>query len=191
LISNAIKFTERGSVRITFRWIRGNYRIGSDVSLECSPNDLDCYKLQGSFTEIGQADLFRLPKAELKKNNMGELHDFLCFKLGESVKLKLEENLLNYSETKDNFLRIDISDTGCGISQEAQSKLFEPFIQAEANVSSIYGGTGLGLYIVKKIVEKMSGIIKLNSMRDIGTRFQIMLPIKQERERGSIDSLMR
>ncbi len=111
---------------------------------------------------------------------MGELHDFICFRNGDSVERKLEQCLPLQSGSYDNFMRIDVADSGCGILQEAQSKLFQPYTQADGDVSKKYGGTGLGLFIVKMIVERMRGIIKLDSMKNVGTRFQIMLPIVEE-----------
>ena len=180
LISNATKFTKQGSVRIIFRWIPGRYKFNS-ISLEeiYEPDNQNISTL--SFSEVGENSSSRLPRGELKKNSMADLLDFICFKFGDLDTKMLEDSLPDSSESVDNFLRIEVADTGCGITPEGQSRLFQPFMQADSNISSIYGGTGLGLYIVKNIIEKMGGTIKLNSMMSVGTRFQIMIPIKEER----------
>jgi len=181
LVGNATKFTQEGSIRITIRWIKGKYRMNSPgISLEYSSSDLDERSQEESFAELGMDKSTRLPKFGFKKNHLGELHDFICFKFGDSVERKLEQCLPLHSGSYDNYLRIDVADSGCGILPEAQSKLFQPYTQADRNVSKKYGGTGLGLFIVKMIVERMRGIIKLDSMKDVGTRFQIMLPIVEE-----------
>ena len=180
LVGNAIKFTKEGSIRVTVRWIKGKYRMSPGISLEYSSSDLEELSGEEIFTELGNDKSARLPKCGFKKNQMGELHDFICFRNGDSVERKLEQCLPLQSGSYDNFMRIDVADSGCGILQEAQSKLFQPYTQADGDVSKKYGGTGLGLFIVKMIVERMRGIIKLDSMKNVGTRFQIMLPIVEE-----------
>ena len=52
-------------------------------------------------------------------------------------------------------------DTGVGMSKEFQNHIFEPFTQETGGARSVYGGTGLGMPITKKLIEKMGGTIKL------------------------------
>ena len=58
-------------------------------------------------------------------------------------------------------LVIDVKDTGPGISQENQKKLFKPFQQADSTIYNKYGGTGLGLWISRTIITQMGGDIQL------------------------------
>jgi CheY-like chemotaxis protein len=73
-------------------------------------------------------------------------------------------------------IRIDVSDTGIGITPEQQALLFRPFQQAESTTTRKYGGTGLGLAISKRIVEIMSGEISIESEPGKGSLFSIVLP---------------
>jgi signal transduction histidine kinase/ActR/RegA family two-component response regulator len=68
-------------------------------------------------------------------------------------------------------LRIDVIDSGAGITTEAQASLFNPFVQADTSVSRKYGGTGLGLAICKQLCLTMGGSIAVESEPGHGSRF--------------------
>ena len=68
------------------------------------------------------------------------------------------------------------ADTGVGMSQEFQTRAFEPFAQEDTTVHSTYSGTGLGLPIAKELVEHIGGSISFVSQQGKGTTFTIVLP---------------
>jgi CheY-like chemotaxis protein len=68
-------------------------------------------------------------------------------------------------------LRFSVTDTGIGISNEQLAQLFQPFTQADMAVTRIHGGTGLGLTIVKQLVQLMGGSVEVASAPDIGSDF--------------------
>ncbi len=72
------------------------------------------------------------------------------------------------------FVVIDVTDTGCGISEENLSRIFEPFFSTKKNV--VGSGTGLGLSMVYGIVQQTQGFIKVKSELNKGTTFSIYLP---------------
>lgn len=72
---------------------------------------------------------------------------------------------------------IEISDTGIGIPNNDFSRIFEPFYRSKNDRSRTSGGTGLGLSLVKKLVEKQSGSISVQSEENLGTKFTICFPI--------------
>ena len=74
--------------------------------------------------------------------------------------------------------RWTISDTGRGMSEEFVKHIFEPFAQEEESARSDYQGTGLGMAIVKKLVEKMNGTIKVTSKEGVGSAFVITIPFE-------------
>ena len=106
-----------------------------------------------------------------------------------SLKAILEE------EIDDTLLiRFDVTDSGVGISEEHQTRLFNPFEQAENSTTRKYGGTGLGLAITKRIVEMMEGSISASSVLGKGSTFTFTIKAKkpdkateEKRDAGSED----
>ena len=78
----------------------------------------------------------------------------------------------DYYKNLSDFVQIEISDTGQGISQEDLDQLFQPFFSRSA------GGTGMGLVIVKKIIEDHNGTINIESEEGIGTTVFVTIPVK-------------
>lgn len=94
------------------------------------------------------------------------------------VQISLEVHELTEQEAS---LVFEIRDTGIGIPKAMQESIFESFVQVDASINRRYGGTGLGLTIVKELVTLMNGRVWLESTVDQGSQFwvEIKLPIKQ------------
>ncbi len=74
--------------------------------------------------------------------------------------------------------RWTITDTGVGMSEEFLKRIFEPFAQEENGARSVYQGTGLGMAIVKSLVEKMDGTITITSKEGVGSTFVVVIPFE-------------
>ena len=74
-------------------------------------------------------------------------------------------------------LVVAVRDTGCGLSQEAQARLFQEFTQADSSVAQQHGGTGLGLALCRNLVELMGGEIGVSSAPDQGSTFRFAVPL--------------
>ncbi len=120
LISNALKFTEKGSVTVTAR------HAASLVSKDTTPE-------------------------------------------------RTTESIYN---SDDDQIAISVQDTGIGISQEMQERIFEAFYQVDGSNTRKYGGTGLGLSIVRQLTALLGGKLELQSTPDKGSTFTIYLPVR-------------
>ncbi len=79
----------------------------------------------------------------------------------------------------EQHLEFLVADTGIGISQAQQERLFQPFMQADSSITRRYGGSGLGLMISRRLVQLMGGELYLHSCLNEGTRitFTLSLPV--------------
>lgn len=75
-------------------------------------------------------------------------------------------------------IQFKCKDTGIGMSESFQKKIYEPFAQEKVGARTVYGGTGLGMPITKSLVEKMGGTISFESEQDVGTTFDIEIPFQ-------------
>lgn len=98
-----------------------------------------------------------------------------AFKFTDRGHVTLRATLL--SETADQFaVRLEVEDTGIGLSPEQQARLFTPFEQAESSTTRKFGGTGLGLAICAKLAQIMGGTTGVRSAPHRGSTFWVSLP---------------
>jgi two-component system, sensor histidine kinase and response regulator len=84
-------------------------------------------------------------------------------------------------------IHVQVSDTGIGIAPDAASRLFQPFMQADASTTRVYGGTGLGLSISKNLVELMGGRISVRSEPGRGSVFTFFVVVDMAPARASVE----
>jgi signal transduction histidine kinase/CheY-like chemotaxis protein len=106
-------------------------------------------------------------------------------RLGQ-VLLNLTNNAIKFTErgkveihvdAEKEAVRFAVIDTGIGLTAEQQTRLFEPFVQADGSITRRYGGTGLGLSISQQLVEMMGGRLRVESQPGVGSRFEFALPL--------------
>ncbi|MCW3115291.1 MAG: sensor histidine kinase [Segetibacter sp.] len=80
-------------------------------------------------------------------------------------------------ENNDDYLSIEVNDTGIGIPQAKQQVIFEAFQQADGSTNRKYGGTGLGLSITKELIRLLKGKVTVHSRENVGSTFTVLIPI--------------
>lgn len=98
--------------------------------------------------------------------------------ISNAVKYTLTRGNVRISiTTKDPDMIIEITDTGLGIPEEQQERIFSKFFRADNAIASEQEGTGLGLYILKAIMEETNGTITFSSVEGEGTTFTVTIPL--------------
>ncbi len=87
-------------------------------------------------------------------------------------------NQTETDDTQEHLVCFTIADTGIGMSEADQKRIFDEFAQADSNPTRNYGGTGLGLSITQKLVDLMHGTIDMESKPGKGSIFKVLLPLK-------------
>lgn len=116
--------------------------------------------------------------------------DRLCARVDHGVLCRVLNNLLDNAlkftdrggvrvevQQVQEDIRIVISDTGIGIDDEFRPHVFDPFIQESTGLDRSHQGSGLGLAVSKRLIELMGGTIHLDSKKNLGSTFTIVLPI--------------
>jgi CheY-like chemotaxis protein len=128
------------------------------------------------------------------KSDEQRLSQVLTNLLSNAVKFTPEKGQIRLNtallEEKDGdcIIRFDVTDTGIGITEEQQSRLFNSFEQADSSTSRKFGGTGLGLAISKRIVGMMDGHIWVESESGKGSTFAFTIKVKRRSEEN-MDSI--
>ena len=136
------------------------------VDLHCEIDPRIKYMLVGDSTLLNQILMNLLANAE-KFTAKGEI------RLKASILKEFDNNV---------WIEFRVEDTGIGISKDKLETIFHDFIQADEDIRSHYGGSGLGLFICKRLIEMMGGKVVVESVEGKGTVFTFSLPFATTRK---------
>lgn len=166
LDSNAIEFRPKHIV----------LSVALRTVLEEASQQASTKKLDFSYNFIGD-DLVYCDERYLKTITRQLLSNALKFTDKGSVRFEFRVN--------DDTFVMTIIDTGIGISDKHYSYLFEPFVQASDGIGRGFEGSGLGLPIVKRLVENLNGVIDIDSSTQTGTTFTVTIPRQIQSDSGN------
>lgn len=130
-----------------------------------------CGIVSANFTQLHQV-IFNLCNNAYHaiKDNEGSIHVSL-----KKIPVSLINDNSDHLEEAYNFVELSVTDTGCGMDSETNERLFEPFFTTK----EIGEGTGLGLFVVKSIIDKYNGQIQVESTPGKGSTFKVYLQVEE------------
>lgn len=174
IINELLEYSKLSSGLETIESVHFNFRnLIGDVSYLCET----LVSVKNVTINVGIDD-------DVPKTLMGDpskLSQVLLNLMGNAIKF-VEEGTIDLSiragtpQVDKMVLLFTIADTGIGISKENLERIFDSFRQAEVNTHLKYGGSGLGLSIVKQIIELLGGHIEVQSELGVGTTFEFSMP---------------
>ena len=126
------------------------------------------------------------PELTMINGDVSKFKQILYNLLSNAIKFTADGGSIRVDgQRKGEMAQISVTDTGIGISPDATEELFQPFVQADSSTSRKYGGTGLGLSLVKRFVELHGGKIWVESEPDRGSTFTFTMPVAGKAEAGT------
>lgn len=171
LVENILTVSKSNAGSIVFSKVDVNKSVKKII-----PMFLEQYKTRKIILNIDT----KLPPARLDED---KLQQILTNLIDNACKYSPENSTVTITtKTQGENIVINIKDEGVGIKRDDYDKLFKKFSRLENHLTSKTQGNGLGLYITKQIVEKMSGDISFTSEEGKGTVFIIRFPVYNEEE---------
>ncbi len=185
---NSLKFSGEHLIDLINNILDFNKLESGKVIIQATPFSLKS-RLENIVTSLTKSAQEKNNKLHLKVDeNIPEkiIGDYV--KLSQVI-INLTSNAIRFTENGDIWIRVknqdignnmvsvyfEVEDNGVGIAKEIQGKIFENFEQGSEKINNKYGGSGLGLSIVKGVLEIMDGEIKVESTPDVGSKFYFSL----------------
>ncbi|GER37152.1 histidine kinase 2 [Striga asiatica] len=175
LVGNSVKFTEEGHIFVQVH-LAEQRKPTKDAKIETYSNG------ESETTPKSQSWSFNTLSGKQVADN--------CSSLDEEFLYDPTRDENNNAKSESVRLTVSVEDTGIGIPEQAQKRVFTPFMQADSSTSRNYGGTGIGLSISKCLVELMGGQMSFNSRPQVGSTFSFTVEF-QRSERSEVICLSK
>lgn len=184
LVSNSLKFTPAGGcVKLTIT-------CGDEVLTDITPSRRGSEHSSTMSKKRPRLRILSRKPSDPDKNNSDEsktptLHSLDVRKRDSSsgAVVSADPTVLGPGGSMYQF-EFEVEDTGPGIAEDLQQKIFEPFVQGDLRLTKKFGGTGLGLSICQQLSKLMHGTIGVESEVGKGSKFMLRIPLKHLRTRA-------
>ncbi|MDT7042354.1 PAS domain S-box protein [Candidatus Nitronereus thalassa] len=178
IINDVLDFSKIESGKLDIETLDFDLRIAIEDVL-----DLVGAKAQEKGLELVGLVYASVPTAV--RGDPGRVRQILLNLVGNAIKFteqgEIVIQVVPENETPEMVtIRIEVMDTGIGLTAEAQQRLFQPFTQADSSTTRKFGGTGLGLAICKQLTELMHGQIGVESTPGHGSRFWFTIQLEKQ-----------
>ena len=178
IINDILDFSKIESGKLEIEFIDFDLRVAVDEVMD----------LLGAMAQDKGVELVELVYASVPtavRGDPGRFRQILVNLVGNAIKFTEQGEVVVHiqpdRETQEEVvLRIEVRDTGLGLTPEDQGRLFQPFSQADSSTSRKFGGTGLGLAISKQLVELLGGEIGVESFPGHGSCFWFTVPLTKQ-----------
>jgi PAS domain S-box-containing protein len=138
-------------------------------------------EMQGLCEQSGLSFRWQVEAAlPVVQTDPGKLKVIVKNLVGNAIKFTPRGRVTVRAQAQPAGVEIGVSDTGIGIAPEAQALIFEPFRQVDSAATRRYAGSGLGLHIVKRLLEVLGGTVSVQSALGHGSTFRVWLPRNRE-----------
>jgi len=147
----------------------------------------ECATLHAQQARRRQIDLVNETDPDLPESFLGDptrTRQILNNLLSNAIKFTDRGLVKVRTSYSTGSLRMEVIDTGIGMSRKGLHRIFSPFSQADSDTTRLYGGTGLGLTLCRQLIERMHGQILVDSSEGTGTHFTVTLPLPVHEQAG-------
>ncbi|MFO0698401.1 MAG: response regulator [Nitrospira sp.] len=178
IINDVLDFSKIEAGKLDLETIAFDLRLAIDESL-------DLVAERASSKGLNLACLFHADVPRHLLGDPGRLRQIVMNLTANAIKFTdrgdvVVEVTVEAESKEDTTIRVAVTDTGIGISEEARDRLFQSFSQADGSTTRKYGGTGLGLAICKRLIELMGGTIGVTSRVGIGSCFWFTVTLHKQ-----------
>ena len=133
--------------------------------------------MQGLCDQSGLTFVWNVEELPVLQTDPGKLKVVIKNLVGNAIKFTNEGSVAIDAHAHANGVEISVADTGIGIPSDAYCLIFEPFRQIDNSATRLYGGSGLGLHIVKRLLGLLKGTVTVASQVGQGSTFRVWLPV--------------
>lgn len=178
VLNDVLDFSKIEAGKLRFESVKFGLRDAVEASLELLALRASTKRVElASLVDGGLADSWRGDPGRLRQVLINLCGNAVKFTESGEVVVAVTPGSSGAFEGGARAVHFEIRDTGIGISDSIQKKLFQPFSQADTSTTRRFGGTGLGLAISRQIVEQMGGTIGVRSQPGQGSTFWFTIPL--------------